>query len=81
MKKKKAVVTVELVDESSEEENSKIAQELLDWFREDAVSIPWVKKVEDVTVKDELMPRAADSASRSSRGKQTPGNTRKSEHC
>jgi hypothetical protein len=53
MKKKKAVITVELVDESSEEKNSKIAQELLDWFREDAILIPWVKKVEDVTVKDE----------------------------
>ena len=53
MKRKKAVIIVELVDESSEEENSKIAQELLDWFREDSVSIPWVKNVEDVTVKNE----------------------------
>ena len=53
MKKRKAVVTVELVDESSEEENSKIAQELLDWFREDAVLIPWVKSVEDATAKGE----------------------------
>jgi hypothetical protein len=47
------VITVELVDESSEEENSKIAQELLDWLREDAVLVPWAKIVEDVTVKDE----------------------------
>ena len=53
MKRKKAVIIVELVDESSEEETSKIAQELLDWLREDSVSIPWVKNVEDVTVKNE----------------------------
>ena len=53
MKRKKAVIIVELVDESSEEENSKIAQELLDWLREDSVSIPWVRNVEDVTVKNE----------------------------
>jgi hypothetical protein len=53
MKRRKAIITVELVDESSEEENSKIAQELLDWLREDSVSIPWVKNVEDVTVKNE----------------------------
>ena len=53
MKRKKAVIIVELVDESSEEETSKIAQELLDWLREDAVSIPWVRNVEGVTVKNE----------------------------
>jgi hypothetical protein len=53
MKRKKAIITVSLIDESIEEKNSKIAQELLDWLREDAVSIPWVKNVEDVTVKDE----------------------------
>ncbi|PIU58978.1 hypothetical protein COS86_06645 [Candidatus Bathyarchaeota archaeon CG07_land_8_20_14_0_80_47_9] len=53
MKRKKAVIIVELVDEGSEEENSKITQELLDWFREDSVSIPWVRNVEDVTVKNE----------------------------
>ena len=52
MKRKKAVIIVELVDESSEEENLKIAHEVLDWFREDSVSIPWVKNVEDVTVKN-----------------------------
>ena len=53
MKRKKAIITVSLVDESAEEKASKIAQELLDWFREDAVLIPWVKNVKDVTVKDE----------------------------
>jgi hypothetical protein len=53
MKRKRAIITVSLVDESAEEKASKIVQELLDWFREDAVLIPWVKNVKGVTVKDE----------------------------
>jgi hypothetical protein len=52
MKRKSAIITVELVDESIEETDEKIKQELLDWFREDATSIPWVKNVKDITVKD-----------------------------
>jgi hypothetical protein len=52
MKRKRAIITVELVDESIEETDKKIELELLDWFREDAISIPWVKDVKDVTVKD-----------------------------
>jgi len=52
MKKKKAVITVELIDESLEEADEKITQELLKWFRE-VISIPWVKEVKDITVKDE----------------------------
>jgi hypothetical protein len=52
MSRKKAIITVELVDESVEETCEKIARELLDWFREDAISIPWVKDVTDVSVKD-----------------------------
>jgi hypothetical protein len=51
MSRKKAIIMVELVDESVEETNEKIVRELLDWFREDAISIPWVKKVTGVTVK------------------------------
>jgi hypothetical protein len=53
MKSKKAIITVELIDESAEEGNEKIARELLEWFREDAVAIPWVKNVKNVTVEDE----------------------------
>jgi len=53
MKRKKAVITFELIDESDEETNEKIAQELLDWFREVAISIPWVKDVKDIKVSDE----------------------------
>ena len=52
MKRKRAIITVELVDESIEEADEKIEWELLDWFREDAISIPWVKDVKDITVKD-----------------------------
>jgi hypothetical protein len=52
MRRKKAVITVELVDESIEEADEEIARELIEWFREDAPSIPWVREVKDVTVKD-----------------------------
>jgi len=52
MKRKRAIITVELVDESFEEANEKITQEMLKWFREGAISIPWVKDVKDITVKD-----------------------------
>lgn len=52
MKTKKAIITFELVDESVNESGKSIAQELLNWLLEDAISIPWVKSVKDVTVKD-----------------------------
>jgi hypothetical protein len=52
MKRKRAIITIELVDESIEEADEEIERELLDWFREDAISIPWVKDVKDITVKD-----------------------------
>jgi len=52
MRRKKALITFELVDESVEETNEKIAQELLEWFREVAISIPWVKDVKDIKVGD-----------------------------
>jgi len=50
--KKKAIITLELVDESNEESNEKILEELLCWMREDAFSIPWVKEVKDIMVKE-----------------------------
>jgi len=53
MNKKMAIVRFELVDESVEERNEKIVQELRNWFREDTVSIPWVKELRGVTVKEE----------------------------
>lgn len=52
MKRKVAIIKVELVDESITERNEKIVQELLNWFREDTVSIPWVKDVKSITVEN-----------------------------
>jgi len=53
MKKKMAIIMFELVDESMEERNEKIVQELRNWFSEDAVSIPWTKEIRGITVKEE----------------------------
>ena len=50
MKRKKAVITVELVNESIAVSNSTIAEEMLTWFRDEAVPAPWVKEVKRVTV-------------------------------
>ena len=52
MSGKRAVITVELVDESLQERSEKIVQELLEWFR-DVVCVPWIKEVKDITVKEE----------------------------
>jgi hypothetical protein len=51
LKTKKAIIIVELVDESAIEDDEKIAQELLNWFREEAIYVPWVKDVKEVLVK------------------------------
>jgi hypothetical protein len=53
MRRKKAIITFELVEESTQEKNEKIEQEMFDWIRESAISIPWVKDVKEITVKDE----------------------------
>jgi len=53
MKRKKVIITVELVEESQEEDDKIITNELIDWFREEAVSIPWVKDVKEITVEDD----------------------------
>ena len=53
MKKKIAIIMFELVDESVGERNEKIVQELHNWFREDAVSIPWAKEITNIIVKEE----------------------------
>jgi hypothetical protein len=52
MTRKKAVITVELVDESIMNSNEAIAQDLLKWFRDEAVPAPWVKDVKKVVVKE-----------------------------
>jgi len=53
MGKKKALVVIELVDESTAEPNKKIADDILTWLREDATGMPWVKNVVGVTVEEE----------------------------
>jgi hypothetical protein len=49
---KKAIITLELVDESVENSNGAIAEELLKWFKEEAVPAPWVKEIKKVVVQD-----------------------------
>jgi hypothetical protein len=50
--RKKAVITVELVDESVASSNSAIAEEMLRWFKEEALPAPWVKEVKKIIVQD-----------------------------
>ena len=52
MVKKKAVITAELVQESENEDNRKIVRELLEWFSEEAVTIPWVDKIKSIIIKE-----------------------------
>jgi hypothetical protein len=52
MTKKKAVITVELVDESIASSNEAIAEELLKWFQDEAVPAPWGKDVKTVVVQE-----------------------------
>jgi hypothetical protein len=49
---KKAIITVELVDESVASSNSAIAEELLRWFREEALPAPWVKEIKKIVVQE-----------------------------
>ena len=43
---KKAIITVELVDASITSSNSAIAEEMLQWLKDQALPAPWVKEVE-----------------------------------
>ena len=49
---KKAIITFELVDESVENPNSAIAEELLKWFRDEADPAPWVKEIKKVEIQE-----------------------------
>mgnify|MGYP006269793063 CR=1 FL=1 len=49
------MVTIELVDEGNEQANERIAEELLAWFRMDAISIPWAKAVRDIVIEENQM--------------------------
>ena len=49
---KKAVITVELVNASVTSSNSEIAEEMLQWFKDQALPAPWVKEVKTVIVQN-----------------------------
>jgi hypothetical protein len=50
--RKKAIITVELVDEGVTSSNSAIAEEMLQWFRDQALPAPWVKEVKAIKVQN-----------------------------
>lgn len=50
VKKKKALVTVELIDESVMVSNSTIAEEIFAWLVAEVVPAPWVKEVKGVII-------------------------------
>jgi hypothetical protein len=47
---KKAVIVVQLVEESAEESNEQIEKEISEELSEGLLKIPWFKKIEKVTV-------------------------------
>ena len=47
---KKAVIVVQLVEESAEETNEQIEKEISEELSDGFSKIPWLKKVEKVTV-------------------------------
>ena len=52
MKRKLVVIVAELVDEAAEEKDSVIKQQLVEWFQEDAVLIPWVKELKSIVIQE-----------------------------
>jgi hypothetical protein len=49
---KRAIITVALVDESLKNSNDAIAEEMLEWLRDEAVPAPWVKKIKKVDIQE-----------------------------
>ena len=49
---KKALIIAELLEESDGISNGEVAEEMLRWFREEALAAPWVKKFSCVEVRD-----------------------------
>jgi len=47
---KKAVIVISLVEESAEKSNDEIEKEILEELSKGPPAIPWLKKVEKVTV-------------------------------
>ena len=54
MKRKLAIMVFELVEEAAEEKDDVIKKQLAEWFREDAILMPWIKELKSITVKEEL---------------------------
>lgn len=46
-------MVVELVDEANEEKDDFVEKQLIEWFQEDAVTMPWVKELKSITIKEE----------------------------
>jgi hypothetical protein len=44
---------VELVDEANEEKDDFVKKQLIEWFQEDAITMPWVKELKSITIKEE----------------------------
>ncbi|MEM3640535.1 MAG: hypothetical protein QXH37_01230 [Candidatus Bathyarchaeia archaeon] len=72
MKGKNAVITFELVDESTMEANEKIARELAAWLQEDVVFIPWVKEVLDIRIKTVKGLKGTSSEPKENQSTRTP---------
>jgi len=53
MKGKKAIIVISLVKESEEKPNKEIEQEILRTLAKGLPTIPWMKRVERVTVSEE----------------------------
>ncbi|MDH7564050.1 MAG: hypothetical protein QHH24_04090 [Candidatus Bathyarchaeota archaeon] len=51
MKRKRALITVELVDESIGQDDRAIEREILEWLNEEK-GMPWVREAKSVAVKD-----------------------------
>jgi hypothetical protein len=49
---KRAIITVDLVDESLMNPNGVIAEEILDWLRGEAVPAPWIKEIRKIDVQE-----------------------------
>jgi len=52
MKRKLVVIVAELVDEAAQEKDNVIRQQLVEWFQEDAISIPWVKELKSIVIQE-----------------------------
>jgi len=53
MKSKKALIVINLVEESAEKTNEEIEKEILQELMDDMPIIPWIERVEKVTVIEE----------------------------